>query len=240
MKKFLRPACLLALFCLNLIQAVPARAGGVFAGLDLNMPMGLGLNLGYQINDWFKIRLQGNYLPMQSLVDMALNSASSSTDEDDVSLSTNVDWYNAGLLADVHPFAGSFRLTAGLYYLKYGINFGMTPKAGHEIEIGDHKYQANQVGRADLEIKWNHFAPYVGLGYGVEYGRHNAVNFAFSLGALYSKPKADFWVTTDPAVPAWVKNQIEADTSKELKDLNDTLDSFKIMPVISVGFTYRF
>ena len=241
--------------------ASPARAGDIFAGADLGT-MGLGLNLGYQVSNLFKIRLNGNFFPNGGLFKWAGDKAADRLKSDDrfdaVSIDITAHQYNLGLLADVHPFAGRFRISGGLYYLRNDLKATAKARAGRtEITFGDKTYTISDIpenpyftpgdlsdqyniGWAEMEIKWKKIAPYLGIGWGTEEGRHSAFNFSTSLGIIFSKPTIDITPHYHQSTPQVFRDEVQRNIDKERDDMDSYVKWLSYYPVISMGFTYRF
>ena len=232
-----------------------ARAGDIFTGADVGT-MGLGLNLGYQVNNLFKLRLNGNFFPNGGIFKWAGDKAADRLDAADIDVTAHQ--YNLGLLADFHPFAGRFRISGGLYYLRHDlratarankntpteINFGgkiYTIKdipADWHIDPGD--LDAKTIGWAEMEIKWKKVAPYLGIGWGTEEGRHSAINFSTSLGIIFSKPTIDITPHYHNDIPQEFRDEVRSYINKEKDDMDSYVKWMSYYPVISMGFTYRF
>lgn len=146
---------------------------------------------------------------------------------------------SGSLLLDVHPFAGTFRLTAGLTFNDNKFDATATPQSG-TIEINGINYPADQVGTLQAAVRFEKTAPYVGLGWGTRPGASSGLFFSVDLGAFFSKPTATLTGTCGPAVPTLACDQLQADIRAEQQQLQDEIKNFKAYPVLSVGLGYRF
>jgi len=136
-----------------------------------------------------------------------------------------------GLLADIYPFAGKFRLTGGAYY--NGNKFTMTgkPTGAGQYTFNNVNYTTQQVGTVAAAVDFNKFAPYVGLGWGDAVSSGSPFGFSFELGALYmGKPKTSI---VAPGVSA-------ADIAVEKKKLDNSMNNMKWYPVASIGVNWKF
>lgn len=205
--------------------------------------LGLGAELDYGFNDYWNVRLQ-------------LNSFSYDDDfeEDGIDYSGELDLSSVGLLADFRPFAGSFKLTAGLYSNKNAISANAISRADKTFEIGNSRF-AGSVNdplrlNADIELG-NSSAGYLGLGFGNSY--ESGFTMSFDLGVLFSgaakarlsasgtaystsAPAFTFDVNGNSAAAAAFRQQL----ATEQANLQDDIDDFEIYPVIAVGLGYRF
>ena len=153
--------------------------------------------------------------------------------ESDVEYNLDLELKSLGLFADWHPFKGSFRLSGGFLINGNGIEGKAKPTTAN-FEIGDGTYALNS---ASLEISYNTFAPYFGLGWDTTFGDEDNWGFCFDLGLVYSgSPEASLIV--DPT--AGMTAALTADVKKEEADLRESLDDFEWWPVLSAGLVYQF
>ena len=139
------------------------------------------------------------------------------------------------ILLDWHPFKGSFRLTGGAMY--NGNSFESNANYGVDIVIGGITYSAADVGVLTADIDFNAFVPYVGIGWDTTFGDDSGFGFSCDLGVLFQgAPQVDF--TTTGLLAA--DSGFLADLAAEEEELQDSMDSFTIFPVVSVGISYRF
>ncbi|MDQ6955335.1 MAG: hypothetical protein Q9M20_07810 [Mariprofundaceae bacterium] len=131
-----------------------------------------------------------------------------------------------GLLADVYPFAGKFRLTGGAYY--NGNKLTMNARQLGSVVIGGTTYVSPVVSTT---VDFNNFAPYVGIGWGDAISSGSPIGFSFELGALYmGKPKTSI---VAPGVSA-------TDIAAEKQKLDDALKNMQFYPVASIGINFKF
>ena len=131
---------------------------------------------------------------------------------------------NLNALLDFHPLGPLFRLTGGVIF-------------------NDNKYDATGTpnglpGSYSASVKGNSAAPYLGVGWGRVAGM--GINWYADLGAMFmGSPKATITANCGGltgAQCATLQNQAAAEQSA----LQDKINSFKIYPVISIGFTIGF
>ena len=153
--------------------------------------------------------------------------------ESDVEYNLDLELKSLGLFADWHPFKGSFRLSGGFLINGNGIEGKAKPTTAN-FDIGDGSYALNS---ASLEISYDTFAPYFGLGWDTTFGDKDNWGFCFDLGLVYSgSPEASLIV--DPT--AGMTAALTADVKKEEADLQESLDDFEWWPVLSAGLVYQF
>lgn len=152
----------------------------------------------------------------------------------DFTTDASLKLFSAGAIADYYPFAGKFRLSAGMYYNANKITVVGVPTAAGTFTFNGTTYTSASIGSVNSTIDFNKVAPYVGLGWGDSVSDGSPFGVSFELGALYQgTPKTT--LTTSNTV-AGLAADIEAERVKLQNDLN----SFKFYPVISFGLNYKF
>jgi len=228
---FVCAAALAAVLCAH--SPAPASgfsASGFSVGAQVGT-LGVGVNAGYQLNDYLKFRANVNYLPY-----------SRSQTISDVSYKADLKYFTIGALADAHPFANGFRLTGGLYYVDLSLKAKGKLEGSKSYTIGDHKYTGQDLGTWKGSLEWKTMAPYIGLGYGSGAGTDSGFNFSFDLGALYIGKSR---VSLDPSSSAYEAAaqhgyDLHEDVQKEEDDVKRTVNKYRFYPVLSFGASYRF
>ena len=140
---------------------------------------------------------------------------------------------------DFHPFANSFRLTAGIGQNALDVSGTATPL--DDVCMGDEDGAGNcsgkvfspaKLGNLTATVKYpSSMHPYVGIGFGSLGNGEGLVTFLFDAGAYFTgAPEIElfndglFRPTTDP---------------ENVQVLNDGLESFAWYPVVSIGFGIR-
>lgn len=153
-----------------------------------------------------------------------------------------------GVLADIHPFAGSFYVSAGWLAHKNGLD--LKASCPTSCDIGGTSYKSAPDGQIKATVDLGDNAPYLGVGWGnaMQGGR---VYAKLDLGVLFQEdPKASLTATgtfqdtnnplivvdtTNPIFQNQVKNE-EQDLQKELDDSGN----LNLYPVINFSVGYRF
>src|SRR5438105_2979926 len=131
---------------------------------------------------------------------------------------------NLNALLDFHPLGPTFRLTGGLIF-------------------NDNKYDAtgtpsNGVGSLSASVKGNSAAPYLGVGWGRVAGM--GINWYADLGAMFmGSPKATINANCS-GLSAAQCTALQGQAATEQSALQDKISSFKVYPVLSIGFTVGF
>ena len=153
--------------------------------------------------------------------------------ESDVEYDLELELKSFGLFADWHPFKGSFRLSGGFLINGNGLEGKAKPKTAN-FDIGDGSYDLDSVS---LDISYNTFAPYFGLGWDTTFGDEDNWGFCFDLGLVYSgSPEAAVSISGTDAATATTSGDVQ----KEINDLQESLDDFEWWPLLSAGLVYQF
>lgn len=139
-----------------------------------------------------------------------------------------------GLAADVFPFGGGFRISAGARKNDNKIDLIGTPLT--PVTIGNNVYSPAQVGTLSGTVEGNSFAPTFSLGYG------GALAKGFTLGAeigvmFQGTPKVDNYRATGllASTPAF-----QADLADERQKVDDKVHNFQYWPIAQILLLYRF
>ncbi len=130
---------------------------------------------------------------------------------DKIELAAKPNFWNAFLLAEVHPFPNeSFHFTAGLYFgSKNFLHFRNTNEGAldflHDannkvldynrafntnfspigLKFGDYIFTADENGNIDVMMKTNVVKPYLGVGVGKHIAQQHRLSFALDLGLIF-------------------------------------------------------
>lgn len=199
-------------------QSLAARVGT--NGLGAEVGWGLGSVLG----------LRANYL-------------GGSVDRDEVESNIRYEGTfklaNGALLLDLHPFAGTFRLSGGLVYNDNKLDATGRGESG-TIEINGVNYPAAAVGSLQAAVRWDKASPYLGLGWGTRPQAGAGLYLSADIGAFYMKPTATLTGSCGSALPAFACTQLQSDIRAEEQQFRDEVNRYKLYPVLSVGVGYRF
>ncbi len=154
----------------------------------------------------------------------------------DVEYDFDVKLASIPLLADWHPFANEFRITGGVVYNRNMADLDGTPN--QDTKIGDNTYTPEEIGELSGSVRFNNWAPYIGLGYG------NAVldadktwGFVFDIGIMWQgSPSVGLSASgTMKDNPIFQQN-----LAMQKNDIQEDADVFRIYPVLSFGISYQF
>lgn len=215
MNKLVRPLALASLLLVTGNAAADGFALGAKAGT-----LGLGLEGTTRLSDSFNLR-------------GGINNYSRDLDEttNSVRYDVDLDLKSGALLVDWHPFTNTFRFSAGLFYNKNEASITATPTSN--VMVGNTTYTPAQVGTLSGDVKFKKSAPYLGIGWGNAVSTPRRFGFTAEIGALFQD-------SPDVTLRSTNSSVTQADLQREEQDIEGKLDNFKIYPVLSVGFSYRF
>jgi hypothetical protein len=208
------------------LSSTSANASNVDVGINVGT-LGVGPTIGLTIiPNRFDARLATGFF-----------NYSHDVTSSDMNYSGHLNLRNAALLADFHPFAGTFRLTAGAVLNKNAFSLDGKPAAGTTYTSDGHTYTAQAGDSVNANVDFKNFAPYIGIGWGnndMEPGLH----FTADLGAMYQgSPTSTISIrTADPIAQA----QADQYASNAQSQLNSDLQNWKWYPVVQAGLLYRF
>ncbi len=159
------------------------------------------------------------------------------------SFSTYLDWF---------PFGGGFHLSPGvMLYNGNEVNAIASVPAGRRFELGDQNLISNPANpvTGNAQIGFKKVAPTLLIGWGNLIPRgERRWSIPFEIGLVYSRaPTATLTlggsacnqngtncrsISGDPG--------LQADLAEQVRDLNSALSPLKVLPVISLGFSYKF
>lgn len=159
------------------------------------------------------------------------------------SIDLHYDWF---------PFAGAFYVSPGMvFFLKEPVTGSAFVPPGEIFTLNDEDYRSDPRNpiRGSGELRWNTVAPTFTVGWGNFLPRGGKrFSFPFEIGiAIIGTPKVslDFQggacernglgcrnVTSDP--------EFQRDLNAQRRDINDDIAGYKVYPIVSAGFSYRF
>lgn len=153
----------------------------------------------------------------------------------------NFKLLNVSGLADWYPWAGKFRTTLGAVYNGNKASITAQPSGGTYTFNGTN-YTAAEVGSFSGEMTFNSFVPYLGLGWGNPAAQDKQWGMTMDVGILIQgAPKISNSVTCGTAiVGTQVCTDLRNDVAAGATKLEGELKTFKVLPVLSVGVSYRF
>ena len=209
---------------------------------------------GYGINEQLTVR-----------GDLGVMGISRDFDEGDVKYSAKFRNNKANVYADYFPMSNGFRLTGGLALGRAELKADGTAKVTQNatFELGGKEYKVTIDGndKVSAKVKYPAFSPYLGLGWGHNIKTAKGVwGFTADLGVFIGSPKTSISLSNslnDKLVEAQAKAagagaqisdeqmaQAQAEINRRIDDekkkIQDKVAKVKVLPMISVGASYRF
>jgi hypothetical protein len=142
---------------------------------------------------------------------------------------------NESLLVDLYPFRGGFHVTGGVVFNQNSANYSSTPQlTGALLGFITHTHYTGVIGNVHGPISFNPIAPYLGIGYNVNAGKHWSVTV--DAGAIYQGNGRIAVTTTGLLAMPEYKAQVMANAEKADRMIN----KMSYYPVVSFEIGYRF
>ncbi|MCS6945911.1 MAG: hypothetical protein RMK97_10960 [Sutterellaceae bacterium] len=205
-------------------SAAAAQALALRAGLTT----GFGAELGYGVNDYLAVRAS-----------YGAGSLSYDTTESDIRYDFKWKPQLALLTADIHPFAGWFRVSVG--FGNHGTKLtGRAVATSGTLEIGNQTFNAADVGSVDARVSFKRASPYLGIGWGAAARGNAGFYFTSDIGVVFSRATGSVTGTCAAGVPPATCTQLQQELQNESQSFRQEVERIKYYPVITVGVGYRF
>ena len=153
---------------------------------------------------------------------------------EDVEFDVGVDLSSFTALLDWYVFNGSFRLSGGFISMDNEIDLKARPT--ENIEIGDVYFTPDEVGYLYGSIENDEVVPYVGIGWGNPLTAGRRWGFTCDFGVAFtSSPDVTLDARCGSNPP-----ELDDELAKQIDDIEDFFDDFRLYPVIALNFFYRF
>ncbi len=204
-------------------QAGPDDTGPVISLAASAGTLGIGPQVGVRFSDTFGIR-----------ADAAFLNVSADFDSDDITYGGDLKLKSYGAMLDIHPFGGSFRLSAGARINRNRVNVRATPTG--TVEVGDVTYTSAQVGTLTGGADVKKFAPALTIGWGGS--KRKGFFFMSDFGVLFQGEARlrEFRASGTLQNDAGFRASLE----RERLSLQDDISKVKVYPIATVGLGWRF
>ncbi|MCP3981862.1 MAG: hypothetical protein GY716_21375 [bacterium] len=191
---------------------------------------GIGLRAGtYGIGGDFGVRIIDRVGIRASVQRLSVSVDEEEIDE--IVYDGDLDIGGEGLLVDVYPMRGKFRLTAGVFNNRNEV--GLEGIVTENIEIGDTTYTPDDVGTLTGSVEFDDTAPYFGIGWGNVASGKGRIGLLVDLGILMQ----DVGQVGLESSTGFVDPD---DLAQEIAEIEDDISDFDFWPVLSVGMSIRF
>lgn len=215
------PACLLLGLAPAVARAqtaaphIPALAVGVTAGT-----FGVGPEVTYRANRTVGLRVGAGFLK-----------ASRGIQSDGVQYQGDLKLSSWGMMVDLYPFRGHFRVSAG-FRVNKGTRLNMVATPAGPTTIGNTTYTPAQIGNLSGTVRIADVAPVATIGWAG--GLTKGVKFGFDVGAMLSgSPNMREISASNSAISA-------ADINAQKDKINRELGKITVYPVVQASLGYAF
>lgn len=187
--------------------------------------LGAGINLGYQINPAFDIKVNINGINLNHTFNTS-----------DINYASKIQLLSAGVLASYHPFQNGFHLTTGLYYNNNSISGNGSFTHNYQLNYGKHvvSINPNDYGNMNFKAKYSPISPYLGLGYNSNQNE-KGLGWAVDVGVLYQGTAR---INYD--IPATFNTFASNDIERNKQEIQNKANKLRWFPVASIGLFYKF
>ena len=216
----------LAMFGMSSFASEDSGKSGFSVGAHAGTA-GIGGQVSYGFNDKFSVSVGAQQFKY-------------SFDEEyeaiDYSGDLNLESYM--LLGHLHPFDGGFRLTAGVVSNSNSISAIGKSSGGGVFEIDGTDYTAADVGSVGLDVDFDEYAGYVGVGFGAPVNSDNTLTLTFDAGAIL-QGEGNVSLTSEGGLlsgDALFNEKLKAEQAAVQEDISD----YTWHPVLQIGLHYQF
>jgi hypothetical protein len=209
-----------------LTAAAPALAQSAGGGVSVGVTggtLGIGPEVAYRFSDTLGVRGNATFLSVGRKVQ-----------SDDIDYDGKLKLGSGGLMLDVFPMHGGFRISAGARINSNHVGLRATPST--DVEVGDETYTPAEVGVLSGKVKANDLAPTLTIGW--VGGAARGLSFGIEAGAMFQgSPRiSDLSATGTLASNA----DFKASLLREEREVEDDLDQYKVYPILQIALGYRF
>ncbi|HEU4623109.1 MAG TPA: hypothetical protein VFS42_12875 [Burkholderiaceae bacterium] len=204
------------------LAASSAHANEVYAGLGVP-----GLQLGYSQAVMNQVSVRGELATSGRYT--------KDTTQEGIDYSGQFKYDRAAVFADWFVAGNGFRVTGGLTFNRLRVELEGRGNGG-SIDIGSTTYTTTADDRFNVDVKYPTVMPYLGIGWGHHETAGKGFSFVADLGVSFGKPK----VTGSVSGPQLSGVVTQADIDRELAEVRNKADDYKVVPQITVGVSYRF
>lgn len=204
------------------LSAAPlAHAGEAYVALGLPI-----VQVGYAqaVNEHLGLRVDAG----------ATGSIKQSSTESGINFDGKFKYNRLALLADIFPFAGGFRVTAGLGFNQASLQLDSQFDGNTPVTVNGRTVTPDAGDYLNAKLKYPSVMPYLGLGWGHQRA-HAGLGFVADIGVSFGKAK----LTTSTNLVG--KNGVtQADVDAKTAELDAAVGDVSMLPQVSIGLTYRF
>lgn len=192
--------------------------------------LGVGPEVGYRITERIAVRANATFF-----------SVGRDLSSDDISYDADLRLRSGGVMVDVHPFGGGFRVSGGLRINGNRARGVARPNNGADYSINGTNYSASEIGTLTAETGVKTAAPALTLGYAG--GRSRGLVFGIEAGALFQgsvRIKPLQIAGSCASAGAGRCASVQADLEAERASVNADIARYKVYPILQLAVGYRF
>jgi hypothetical protein len=217
-------ACALVAAAMFQSASASAAEGGNWSVGVSGGTLGISPEVGYRFNRAFGLRANGGFFNYDR-----------SEEIDDIEYDGTLKLNSVGVLADVYPFGGSFRISAGARSNDNRINL-LVDEGSINVGEDDETYTQAEFGTLRGRVNFKKMAPTLTLGWGGKLKSGFTVGFEAGV-ILQGSPRVALTsqggsLSSDPT--------FLAELEEERAQAQDDADDFKLWPILQLHFKYRF
>jgi hypothetical protein len=151
---------------------------------------------------------------------------------------------------DIYPWAGNFRISPGvLAYMGNPVTANAIVPGNQSFSLGGQTYYSDPSApmTANGKINFNQVSPTATIGWGNLVRRNKRFSIPVEIGAAFQgSPKTTLNLTGNVcnapgvACTSTSNSTVQSNVVAEQVKINKSLSAFKVYPIISVGFGYKF
>ena len=214
--------------------AAPAMAQEETARISIGVTggtLGVEPEVSYRISENFGVRGNATFFSIDGNVD-----------SDDIEYQAKLDLKSGGLMADIYPFGGGFRISGGARINGNEASGVASPDSNSTYTIDGFNFTAEQVGTLSGRTEIKKFAPSLTVGYGG--GTSRGLSFGVEAGVLFQgsvmvTPLTITGVCSTTVVIAGCAS-IAENLDNERLSVNEDIDGYKLYPIVQLSVGYRF
>jgi hypothetical protein len=202
-------------------SASAAESGNWSVGVS-GGTLGISPEIGYRFNEFGGLRANGGFFNYDRTEEI-----------DDIDYDGTLKLNSVGVMADLYPFGGSFRISAGARSNDNRID--LVADEG-TVEIGDETYTQAEYGTIRGRVDFKNLAPAVTLGWGGKLKSGFTIGFEAGV-MMQGSPRM---ALTSEGGSLSNNSAFLAELEEERAQAEEDADDFKLWPVLQLHFKYRF
>lgn len=193
--------------------------------------LGVGPEASYRISDTIGIRGDVTFLSLNADID-----------SDDLTYDANLKLQSGGVMVDIFPTGGGFRVSGGLRINGNRARATGVPNAGVNYVIDGVPYSASEIGTLNGETTVKRIAPALTIGYGGKVRRGFVLGVDAGVlfqGRVQIKPLTVTGLCAGSGAPPSCAT-LSADLEAERQSVNDDIKKYRFYPILQLSAGYRF